>query len=318
MDQLVSIIVPVYKVEEYLPACVRSIMEQSHRALEIILVDDGSPDSCGAICDDLGKEDSRITVIHKPNGGLSNARNAGMAAAKGDFLMFVDSDDLLPADAVEALLTIAVEKAVPLVIGGHNRFEDQPVIPSEESTTVQIISGVDAMQDMFRNGCAAWARLYRRELHKGILFPVGEINEDEAIVLSLLERCDRVAKTEKIVYHYRCREASITTTSFHQKKLAWVRHCKHNLDYIRKNHPQLENDAAIRYRNSLLWSLTEIALSDGDFEKDIRFMTQELKKERRLFARLPFEYRQDKIRFFVLTTLPFRFYRALIRRKRGQ
>lgn len=317
MEQLVSIIVPIYKVEEYLPACVESILNQTHRALQIILVDDGSPDRCGELCDGYGRLDPRITVIHKENGGLSDARNAGMAIATGEFLMFVDSDDLLPADAVEVLLRLALEKDAPLVIGANARFENAPVMPDDSTFSSHVLSKTEAMGDMFYNGCAAWARLYRKELHEGILFPCGEINEDEAIVLHLLERCQQVVKTDKIVYHYRCREESITTTDFSRKKLAWMRHCKDNLEFIRDKHPELESYAAQRYRGSLLWSLTEIALSDEDFTEEIQQLRAQLKLERKLFRSIPFDSKQERIRFIALTYLPFGIYRALIRLKRG-
>lgn len=318
MNQLVSIIVPVYKVEDYLPDCVDSILGQTYRHLQIILVDDGSPDRCGALCDDYSKTDPRITVIHKANGGLSDARNVGMAAANGDYLMFVDSDDLLPSDAVETLLSLAVEHNAPLVIGNHTRFENEPLPPAAPLTPPQVLSKAEAMKDMFSNGCAAWARIYRKELHEGILYPCGELNEDEAIVLHLLDRCDRIVKTEKVVYYYRCREASITTTAFHKKKLAWMQHCKDNLEHIREKHPALETDAAMRYRESILWSLTEIALSDEDFSEEVRQMQAQLKQERTLFRAIPFDNAQERVRFFTLANLPFGIYRALIRLKRGR
>lgn len=311
MEQLVSIIVPIYKVEEYLPACVESILNQTHRALQIILVDDGSPDRCGELCDGYGRLDPRITVIHKENGGLSDARNAGMAIATGEFLMFVDSDDLLPADAVEVLLRLALEKDAPLVIGANARFENAPVMPDDSTFSSHVLSKTEAMEDMFYNGCAAWARLYRKELHEGILFPCGEINEDEAIVLHLLERCQQVVKTDKIVYHYRCREESITTTDFSQKKLAWTRHCKSNLEYVRKNHPELEAAAADRYLDSLQWSLHNIASSPQDFTDEARFLRQELRKERPVFRAVALPGWKTKFRVFMLTYAPLSLYRLL-------
>mgnify|MGYP002514978694 CR=1 FL=1 len=126
MEPLISVIVPVYKVEQYLHQCVDSILNQTYRNLEVILVDDGSPDGCPAICNVYAEKDERVRVIHKVNGGLSDARNAGMAVMNGEYLSFVDSDDLLPVDAVETLLKIAVEEDADLVLGGYNRFEDMP------------------------------------------------------------------------------------------------------------------------------------------------------------------------------------------------
>ena len=316
MDAQISVIVPIYKTQKYLHKCVDSILAQTHRNLEVILVDDGSPDSCGTICDTYAQTDPRVVVIHKKNGGLSAARNAGMAVAKGRFLMFVDSDDLLPPDSVQTLLDLALSEDAELVIGAHDRFEETMPPPAKTSPSHQCLSSTEAMADMFRNGCSAWARLYRKEIHDGIPYPAGQINEDEAIMLQILERCDRIVQTEKIVYHYRCRPESITTAAFSPKKLAWKEHFAANLCYIRKHHPELEVGAAVRYRDSLLWSLTEIALSDDDFTPLIEELRQELRLNKKLFVKLPFRSRQEQIQLWLLSYLPFGAYRMIIRAKR--
>ena len=315
MEPLISIIVPVYKVEEYLGPCVDSILAQSYKNIEVILVDDGSPDRCGELCDGYAKGDSRVVVIHKKNGGLSDARNAGMAVAKGDWLMFVDSDDLLPTNAVDTLLEIAQSAEAELVIGGHRRFSDVPE-DAGQCGAWTVMTPEEAMKDMFRNGCAAWARIYRREIHEGILYPVGEINEDEAIVLRILDRCSRIAKTDTVIYHYRCRPESITTTSFHKKKLVWAKHCGDNLAYIRQRHSVLELDAADRYLDSLQWSLSSIALSGMKLPAAIKAMRRELLRERTLFRRVPLPRSQDRFRIALLTYGPFWVYRIFIRLKR--
>ena len=275
MEPLISVIVPVYKVEKYLRQCVDSILKQTYTNLEIILVDDGSPDNCPAICDEYAAKDSRVRVVHKPNGGLSDARNAGMAICQGEYLNFVDSDDVLPTDALEQMLLIAEKESADIVIGDNLRFEDAiPSVP-KDAAQVRVMIKEEAMEDSFRNGCAAWARLYCRQIHEGIEFPVGEINEDEAIVLRLLERCSIIAKTDAVVYFYRCRNESITTSTFSNKKLAWVKHCRDNLAFVREKYPQLEVCAAQRYRGSLLWALSEICLQKTDYE----FAWKSLKSE---------------------------------------
>lgn len=278
MEPLISVIVPVYNVEPYLRKCVDSILNQTYRNLEIILVDDGSPDGCPAICDEYAEKDERVKVIHKKNGGLSDARNAGMAVARGEYLSFVDSDDMLPPDAMEILIKTAISEKADIVIGGHNRFEDAPAAPNDLQFSVKRWTPVEAMADMLRNGCASWARLYRRELHQSILFPVGEINEDEAIVLPLLEKCKTIAVTNAVVYHYRCRPESITTTVFNRKKMVWVKHCRNNLTFIRENCPQLEQDALARYRGSILWILREICMQGLGFDKEWKSLRSELRQ----------------------------------------
>ena len=317
MEPLLSVIVPVYKVEAYLRECVDSILAQTYQNLEIILVDDGSPDNCGAICDEYAAKDSRVKVIHKPNGGLSDARNAGMAIATGEYLMFVDSDDLLTPNAAQTLMELALKEQADVVIGGHLRFEEQPPQIPACSTSTMVHTPEEATVDMLQNGCAAWARVFRRSIHAGVDFPVGEINEDEAIVLRLYQRCRRIVKTYAVVYFYRCRPESITTTSYNPKKLIWVKHCRDNLAFVRAHYPALEADAATRYRGSLTWSMTEMLLSDQDFSAQIQDFRQQLRQEKALFRQIPFSGKQEKLRFALLTNGPLWLYRLIIRVKRG-
>lgn len=317
MKELISVIVPVYKVEDYLHECIDSILAQTYRNLEIILVDDGSPDNCPAICDEYAEKDSRIKVIHKDNGGLSDARNAGLAVCSGEYILFVDSDDLLTKDSVEVLYDLAKEYKVSLMIGGHQRISSSSeIIGQPDTVQVKSLSKTEAMEDMFRNGCASWARLYHRSIHKDILFPIGEINEDEAVVLPILDRCENIVVTDRTVYMYRCRPESITTAEFSVKKMDWYRHCKANLEWIQTHHPELTEPAAERYRGAILWSLTEIALSNQSFKSQVKVLCAELRAEKHLFKRIPYRYRTDQIRAFTLMYLPFSWYRVFIRLKR--
>jgi len=312
MEPLISVIVPVYKVEQYLHQCVDSILNQTYHNLEVILVDDGSPDSCPAICDEYAEMDHRVRVIHKVNGGLSDARNAGMAVMNGEYLSFVDSDDLLPVDAIETMIKIALEENADLVIGGHNRFEDIPTESADMETFVQRWTPAEAMADMLRNGCASWARLYRRELHKTILFPVGEINEDEAIVLPLLEKCKTIAVTNAVVYYYRCRPESITTGRFSPKKLDWYRHCKANLEWIQKKYPELEPLAIDRLGSSIVFLLDEMAKAGFSNEDIASMLLTDLKKDYRSYQKYYLSGPKAKVKMWLLSWLPYRMYRGLV------
>lgn len=321
----ISIIVPVYKTEPYLRKCVDSILAQTHQDLEVILVDDGSPDNCGQICDEYAKKDSRIRVIHKPNGGLSDARNAGMDIMTGQYVGFVDSDDWIEPTMYETLLTLMEQFDADMAFGGvaddmeHNGMVNTLKI-SDYGDTPFAESKTDAMRRYFRGSWSAWDKLYRAELFQGIEYPVGEINEDEAIVLHLLNRCRRVCYTNEVFYHYMHRKGNqtITNSSFSHKKLAWMEHCRANLQYVRNSYPMLAPDAAERYLDSVQWSLSQIALSDGDFSQEIRAMRQDLWAERKYLPQVPFRSRQDKIRILLLTYAPFGAYRAIIRVKRGR
>lgn len=323
MNELISVIVPIYKVEPYLRKCVESICNQTYRNLEIILVDDGSPDNCGAICDEYAQKDSRIRVIHKPNGGLSDARNVGMESMTGDYVAFVDSDDWIEPNMYESLLKLLHQYDADMAFGGVADDLDRDGVVTTIKTSDYgeapfSEDKVSAMRRYFLGSWAAWDKLYKTKLFDGIRYPVGEINEDEAIVLHLLDRCKRVCYTSEVFYHYMKREngQSITGSSFSTKKLAWKDHCAANLAFIQTNYPQLELEAAARYRGSLLWSLTEMALSNQDFSEEISQLRLELRANKTLLKTAPFQYPQDKLRMQFILALPFGCYRTLIRMKR--
>lgn len=316
MEPLISVIVPVYNVEPYLRKCVDSILNQTYRNLEVILVDDGSPDGCPAICDEYATNDERIKVIHKKNGGLSDARNAGMAVAKGEYLSFVDSDDMLPPDAMEILLHTAISEQADMVIGGHSRFEDIPVAANDLQLSVKRWTPVEAMADMLQYGCASWARLYRRELHQSILFPVGEINEDEAIVLELLERCNCIAVTNAVVYYYRFRPESITTARFSAKKLDWYRHCTANLKWIRMHHPELEPLAMDRLGSSIVYILDEMANAGFQDQSISDMLLTDLRKDYHAYQKYYLSGPKAKFRMWLLYYFPYSVYRGLASLKR--
>lgn len=280
-EPLISVIVPIYKVEKYLKQCVDSIINQSYHNLEIILVDDGSPDNCGIICDEYKKNDNRIVVIHKDNGGLSDARNIGLRAMHGDYLMFVDSDDYITEDCIAYLYNLSVRFNADLVVGGFEKFKNETNIVIEttvsENESIQRITNQEAMKDTFIKGCAAWARLYKSDVHRGIMFPVGEINEDEAIVLSLLENCQTVVTSNKVIYRYRYRSQSITSTSWHRRKLDWCNHCKNNLNFVLEKHPELVPYAKRRYCSSVIWALNNMTADKKQFADLIPKYRKELK-----------------------------------------
>lgn len=208
----ISVIVPVYKVEKYLPKCIESILNQTYRNLEILLVDDGSPDRCGGICDEYMEKDSRIKVIHKENGGLSDARNAGIREATGAFFGFVDSDDHIAPDMYEYLWTLMKENDADIGVC------DACVIPEDGEPTytagenIQVYHGRESLHAMVcRNAFTVntWNKLYKRQVFEGITFPVGMLYEDLATTYRLLEQAECVAVSDAQKYAYVQRNGSI-------------------------------------------------------------------------------------------------------------
>ena len=324
MNDLISIIVPIYKVEPYLNKCITSILNQTYSNLEIILVDDGSPDNCGIICDEYARKDTRVKVIHKANGGLSDARNAGLDVMQGNYVGFVDSDDWIEPHMFEVLLSNIKLFNAEISCGGVS--DDIEI--GETIRTVKVShygdkdfseSGVEAMRRYFLGSWAAWDKLYKAEIFKGLRYPVGEINEDEAIVLDVLNQCSLVCYTNRICYHYmkRLGQNSITTASFSSAKLIWKDHCAANLKWIQKKYPVLEREAATRYRNSLLWLLTEIALlrrRDGfGHERDV--LLEELRDNKLLFDNSIFPSTIEKVKYKI-ALYNFSLYKNLVCFKR--
>lgn len=206
----ISVIIPVYNVAPYLKRCVDSVTAQSYIDLEIILVDDGSKDESPAICDELASTDSRIIVIHKKNAGLSAARNSGIDIASGQYIMFVDSDDWIHPDYVKTLLQHLLDNQCKIAVG--ELFQCHDMIPYKElQTPALIIPQEEAIPRMLKGEwVSACGKLFERSIYQSVRFPEGRNNEDYAILVYLLEQCDKICYTPDIVYYYFVREGSIT------------------------------------------------------------------------------------------------------------
>lgn len=224
MEQaLVSVIVPCYKVERYLPKCIDSILNQTYNKLEIWLVDDGSPDGCGKICDDYAKKDSRIKVIHKANGGLSDARNVAIDQATGEWITFVDSDDCIAADYIETLYNLTKEYGCEVGVGQYEVFTEDCIPPKWGGMVKnEMMEPYYAVEQMFyqeKFDTSAWAKIYHRRLFEsGIRYPKGLIFEDLATTYLLMLKSNGVAYTNKIIYYYLSRSTSLDR-EFNPKKI---------------------------------------------------------------------------------------------------
>jgi len=315
---LISVIVPIYRVEPYLAKCVDSIVHQTYENLEILLVDDGSPDACPAMSDEYALEDARILVIHKTNGGLSDARNYGIELADGEWLSFVDSDDWIEPDMYSTLLELAKRHGARIAVGGVNdELEADGTVSVLKSTfdgseKVTVRTAFEAMRAYFQGSWSAWDKIYQREFFGDLRFPKGEINEDEAIVLQLLEPCRRVVYTNHVLYHYIHRQNSITTSSFTPKKMIFYDHCCKNTQWIRKHHPELVPYALARQRGSILTLSWMIALADRSYIPLIVPMIEDLRRNAAEYRVIPCGKR-DRFFCFLLRKFPFTVYRAVLR-----
>ena len=223
MSELISVVIPVYRVEAYLTACVESVLTQTYENIEIILVDDGSPDNCPKMCDEFAALDSRIRVIHKENGGLSSARNVGIDAARGGYLAFLDSDDLWTPVFLERLYRAIEETGADLSVCLFRRFRGEPPAALPEAAQTEALSQREAFGCLFNirneNMVVAPNKLYRRNLFDRIRYPLGKLHEDEAVIHEVIGAANIVAWVDEAHYLYREAPNSITTARFSLKRL---------------------------------------------------------------------------------------------------
>lgn len=239
---LISVIVPIYKVEPYLDRCVGSIVAQTYEKLEIILVDDGSPDNCGAMCDAWAEKDSRIEVIHKENGGLSDARNAGLAVATGEYISFIDSDDWIEPNFIQKLYHAMgqtgadiAECATAYVDEGGNILRNRNAAPVVEMDKLEALRRLVLEDGIYQT---VWNKLYRREVIDGILFEKGKHHEDDFWTYQIFDRIKKLAVVERPMYYYLQRSGSIIGAGYTIKRLDGLEARFLRMEYLQK-YPEL-------------------------------------------------------------------------------
>jgi len=258
IQALVSVIVPVYNVEKHLHKCVDSILQQSYKNIEIILVDDGSPDSCPQICDDYTHVDDRVKVIHKQNGGLADARNAGIEIAGGEYISFLDSDDYIAPNMIEHLMNKIDLYDADISFCSLLRVREDTNVnaifqPAENDIT---FSGAEAIEWSFTHpipeSISACAKLYRLKLFKGtgIRFPVGRISEDVFIMHEIFFSAQRVVYSNQQLYFYLVRYGSISNKGFYKQQLDMIEACLQAIDFVKDNNLPFTQQAYAK----LLWS----------------------------------------------------------------
>ena len=218
---LISVIVPIYNVEKYLDKCVESIVNQAYSNLEIILVNDGSPDSCLEKCEEWKKKDKRIIVLNKENGGLSSARNAGIDICKGDYIVFVDSDDYIHTKMIEKLYNNLKKYDSDVSICNYfidNEKSIYPYIGKFEDFAINGNEKYDYLYNRYQvMTIIAWNKMYKREIFETLRYPDGKIHEDEYIIFDVLEKAKKISYVSEPLYYYLQRQGSITS-KFNMKR----------------------------------------------------------------------------------------------------
>lgn len=282
MPPLISVIVPIYKVEKYFECCVKSILNQTYKNLEIILVDDGSPDSCPALCDKYAETDDRIKVIHKSNGGLSDARNVGIEASVGSYITFVDSDDFLLEDMIETLFFLSNEYNADFVMCdkiycGENDTIDC-IFPPNAPENIKVFEGHEKMEAYLKTNqieTTAWKKLYKRYLLDNLRFPKGKLHEDAFTTYKLVDMASKIVVTNKVGYVYRYNPQSIMHSGFSLNRLDSIKAKQEQLEFIEENYPELKKYACAEVIYACNICLREMSKKDF-FEKDIERSLQHL------------------------------------------
>lgn len=269
MNDLVSVIVPIYKVEDYIHRCVDSILGQSYENLEVILVDDGSPDNCGAICDEYGLKDRRVKVIHRENGGLSAARNSGLEIVTGKYIMFVDSDDWLDLDTIQYLYQIIKEhRADVSAVGLLSVFDGTEPEKNIYSNKVKIYDKKQALETFLFNGqlspCAC-GKLWKSNLWLKVRFPEGKLFEDQFTIYKILDEIERSVLSENKMYFYFKREGSIGHSEFSKRTYDLHDAIGDEYNYIINKYPETESNLIVAY---ITWEIVFINMMIRSEYKD--------------------------------------------------
>ena len=318
---LLSVIVPVYNVEEYLPRCIDSILAQTYENLEILLVNDGSRDHSGAICDEYARKDSRIRVFHKENGGQSTARNLALDAMTGEFLTFVDSDDWLEPDAYASMMALAMEEEVKLVSAG--RF-DVSARTGEKKLGLcpkkqEVLSAEEMLGRLFTwDGCdsSPCDKIFHSSLFAQIRFPSRSNCEDVAIVYRLVEAAGTVAMLPKPIYNYYHRKGSTSYASLSERTYYFEEYTETILPYIQQKFPAIYDQARYFRVRSLVHSVLSADLADPEVRTAFASRTGESRKA--LLRQLPYVMKSprfSKKEKLTNVLLAFDFYR-LVRKLR--
>lgn len=312
VDQpLISVIVPVYNVEAYLQQCVDSIRSQTYRNLEIILVDDGSPDRCGEMCDNYAAEDARIRVIHKENGGQAEARNIGLDAMHGEYVAFMDSDDWLVPDAIEKLYRNLIENDAQISCCGIAKYMDGKITSYyndklDQFLVLNKLEALSLLPENTRITSSLWDKLYKAEIFAGLRMKTGMIYEDMQILAYCLARAERVVYTAEPMYCYRLSPNSTLRGNFSPRHFDAYRASSDRVAFYREEYPQVLPYAEMGHIRNCV-NLLYGSWGRSDWKEYRKILVEELKKP------LPPEVKnllsaKDRLKVFLVRIHPAVFY----------
>lgn len=310
---LISVIVPVYNVEKYLPKCLDSLLAQTWQELEIIVVDDGSPDNSWDIMQEYARRDSRVRPIRQKNGGLSAARNAGVEAARGEWIGFLDSDDYVAPEMYERLYRAAAEQGAQMAVCSFTYVtpDGKPIPRTSPITKNEVLSGIQMMERLAgpQNWyyITAWNRLYQKKLFDTVRFPVGKLHEDEYTAHLFYWQCERVAIVKEAMYYYVQQDGSIMHTESVRKRVEGAAGMLERADFA------LEHEVCSLAFASCNGALGRIVFAKGGSEEERQALRQVREQADRIIDRLlrvP-GYRTEKAKVALFRLSPALYHLAL-------
>lgn len=265
-NPLVSIIIPVYNVESYLDRCVQSVVNQSYKNLEIILVDDGSPDNCPSMCDEWAKKDNRVKVIHKQNGGPSFARNVGIDNISGEYAFFIDSDDEITIDAIEISLNALIDNNCDMTVGRYVEVINGVEKPTEFSNSVTVYDENACWKDHYEHERAGdydysisliipCCKMIKSSMFDNLRFEDGKLHEDEFFIHNLVSRCKKIAFIDQKLYLYHQIETSRNHTQNVQNSIDMLEALEKRYNYFKENNLSCADDAKYHFLCMLVNSI---------------------------------------------------------------
>lgn len=306
----ISIIVPIYNVEKYLPKCIDSILNQTFKNFELILVNDGSPDRCGAICDSYAALDSRIVVIHKENGGVSSARNAGLDTARGNYIGFVDPDDYIDPEMYSTLFNLCKDRNADISVCKFAREINGKIQYNEEEKQIIKLDNEHGMVELFKGILYRFSlcnKLFKMHCFEGIQFPEGRIHEDLSTTYLLFSKASKIVYQSFKGYIYVKREESILTSRYNEKRLQAFMGWQEIIEFIKQRYPKLINQVIACYSYFCLDHMTYVLSQLDDEKKQIELLNvirKYFKEEKYLILKSPILTIRNKFNLILLYINP--------------
>lgn len=315
MEPLISVILPVYNIKDFLPKCLDSVFHQTYSKLEIILIDDGSTDGSSELCDFYKKEDNRVVVYHKENGGLSDARNYGIKHSNGEYITCIDPDDFVDLDYISYLYALICKYQTKMSICQHRVLFPNGKIEEHGRDGEELLDTKTCLEKMmYHDGIdtSAWAKLYQRNLFDKVQYPVGRNFEDIGTTYLLMMECEKIAIGNASKYNYIVRKNSIVNSAFNLKKLDLLTMTDKMANDVKKRYPDLA-EAVLRRQVYARFSTLNQMLDVQDYDKERNDIISYIKNNKSQVLANPKIPKRDKFAYFCLN-FGFGFYKFIIKR----